>query len=835
MIRALAFFGAFNPITIAHLNMAYKAYRKLNYDKVILVPSKHSYIAEVQNKKYVFSDFKRLTLLNDVAKSKDWLEICDYEINNDYQPKTYETLKYLSTKYQVELLVGSDKILEFEEKWVNTDKIFKEFGVVVIERNGDDVLKIINNNHYLKEYRSCFKVIHRDDYYHDISSSKLRSYILNDELLEAEKLLPNEINYLLKEHKMKNTFIKVAVVNNASKISNVEYNTLKIIDIINHHDDSIMVFPELSLTGYSCADLFNHDFLIEQALKSLIKLKAVSLKHPGRVFIVGLPYRYNHNLYNCAAIINEGKIVALVPKNNIPNYDEFYEGRYFKSGQDLEDVFVEIDGEAVFFGNNVIIRDKTKQILLGVEICEDLWSLNRVSDRHRLNGANIIANLSASNETVNKYEVRRSLVQNQSYGCCYMYASSGSDESSTDLVFSGHLMLSKDGKMVKEKLFSNPDEVLSTIIDLASFKYYHQSFDNKATYLEININLLGNEAEISVDKLKTLLKNNYQVDRMPFIFNEKKEALCLKTIHLQARGLATRLNKTGIKKVVIGVSGGLDSTLALLVCDEAKKLIPELKIIAYTMPKKGNTSSTTLKNAVALMDILADEKHTIEIEDQLNLHLKELNHTHDVFDVTYENAQARIRTLILMDAANMYNALVIGTGDMSELALGFCTYNGDHMSMYAVNASIPKTLIPSLCKSYANNKSNKLLSVIEAICNTPISPELIPNINDKIAQKTEEKIGKYELNDFFMYYFLKYNYSPKKMLLLAMLAFDDLDKETIKKAEINFLKRFFSQQFKRSCMPDGPKVLDLSLSPRGDLRMSSDSDVLMWLDDLILA
>ncbi len=647
---------------------------------------------------------------------------------------------------------------------------------------------------------------------------------------------------------MRNRMIKAGAAVPSLKVGDVSYNVSEIIRLIDQAKDcGLLVFPELCITGYTCADLFNQDLLLKQAEEGLKNIVSASTKRKGMTIVVGLPLRYENALYNTAAIVSEGAIAGIVPKINIPSYSEFYELRWFTSGKDVIGREVTIAGQTVPFGIDILAGDAKSGAVIGIDVCEDLWVPDRPSTHACLAGANLIANLSASDEVIGKADYRRNLVLHQSADCyCgYVYASAGPDESSTDLVFSGHSMIASNGKMLKEMIYAERPAVVTGIIDLEPLEYnrIHQNTfvtesDDWYRKVPVSIKPLGGY-EVTVDQLvKHLRKEQYTVDRMPFVPKDDKELAqrCARILEIQANGLATRVRATGIKNLIIGISGGLDSTLALLVCNEARKLVKGIRIIAYTMPNKGNTSDRTYKNAMDLMKCLKAEIREIEIGKPVKEHLIALGHGGDYKgdgDTTYENAQARMRTYILMDAANMENGLVVGTGDLSELALGWCTYNGDHMSMYGVNGSVPKTLVQYICRAYALTCGDKKLKdVLLDIVGTPISPELTPNKKGVIAQKTEEKIGKYDLNDFFLYYVMRWGFMPEKILTLAMLAYDDLDKEAIRTALQRFYNRFFHQQFKRSCLPDGPKVGTVTLSPRGDWRMPSDASVSLWLENL---
>lgn len=634
---------------------------------------------------------------------------------------------------------------------------------------------------------------------------------------------------------MLNRFLKVSSITPKIKVSNVAFNTRNIEELyLKHLDSSIVLTPELSLTGYTCQDLFFQKELLVDVVASLLHLKEIV---KDNLLVVGAPLKKGNSLYNCAVFLNDGRIIGVIPKSAIPNYGEFYEARWFASGKDIEGDSIEIGPDSVPFGTDLLFFDRQSGATIGAEICEDLWVMDKPSTRACLNGANIILNLSASDEIIGKKEYRRDLVKMQSSTCycAYLYCSSGDDESSQDLVFSGHNIIAENGTILRESIYADTPNVVSAILDLDKIDYnrIHQStlVNEDDHYRRIPLSLTSIFTDDVSKDASTLIKADYPVSRFPFVPTDdvERRERCLEILSIQAHGLATRVKNSGIHKLVIGVSGGLDSTLALLVAAEAKKIVPEIQIIGITMPLEGNTTSLTYHNALSLMKELGVESREISIRDTLSAHLKSIGHPLDYEgekDVTYENAQARIRTLILMDVSNREGGLVVGTGDLSELALGWCTYNGDHMSMYGVNCSVPKTLVQYLVKIYAETlASEELRKVLLSVVATPISPELTPNKNDRIVQKTEDKIGKYDLNDFFLFYTLRYGFLPRKIITLALVAYKELSKEEIKKAFERFIRRFYSQQFKRSCLPDGVKVGSVSLSPRGDFRMSSDTDV----------
>ncbi len=632
------------------------------------------------------------------------------------------------------------------------------------------------------------------------------------------------------------------------KLADPSFNAESVIRMLSTvTEGGLVVFPELSLTGYTCADLFGSDLLLDQAESAMFKVAAATRDRPGLTAVIGVPIRDSNCLYNCAAVISAGKVRALIPKSYNPAYSEFYEKRWFTSGRDVKGRILVLHGEEIPFGVDLLAEDRDTGAVIGAEICEDLWVPDKPSTHASLAGANIICNPSASDELIGKEEYRRALVAQQSGSCycAYVYSSAGVDESSTDLVFSGHVLIAQNGNVLKEEIFPSRPSLHETVIDIGVIMHerrHQDTFENLGvdTYRRVSTEIApvgGLDTGIS-ELAEALSACGYHVKKNPFIPADNGEAgiRCRKILRIQANGLATRVRATGIRNLIIGISGGLDSTLALLVCAEARKLVPEIRIIAYTMPKEGNTSGRTYFNAKELMRLLADECHEIPIGKGVSSHLIQIGHPGEYLgdgDITYENAQARMRTYILMDSANMNKGLVIGTGDLSELALGWCTYNGDHMSMYAVNASVPKTLVRYICRSYAETcGSSELEDVILSVCDTPITPELIPNTGEQIAQKTEDKIGKYDLNDFFLFYTLRYGFAPSKTAAFAICAYPELKEEEIIVSAKRFFSRFFSQQYKRSCLPDGPKVGSVNLSPRGDWRMPSDASCGLWIDDL---
>lgn len=642
---------------------------------------------------------------------------------------------------------------------------------------------------------------------------------------------------------MKYGFLRVACVSPELKVADCRFNSEKIIEsVINLSREkvSIIVFPELCITGYTCGDLFFQKALTDSALTEL-KIIAEKTKDIKSLFFVGLPLCLEEGIFNCAVAISGGKILAFIPKTFLPNYGEFYERRQFTPfSRNMKTKFINLDDDLmnIPFGTDILISDKKNPLIkIGVEICEDLWVPISPSVRHCLNGASIIANLSSGNEIIGKASYRRMLIKSHSAKniCAYLYANSGHDESSQDMIFASHNLICENGSLLKEsKLFSN--ETIITDIDtekLLQERRKTTSFSYSVDNIEHNSEYLVVSSDFIIANDEKLLRF---VDSHPFVPSYKQERFdrCEEVISLQAEGLAKRIRHINLKSAVIGLSGGLDSTLALLVTERAFDLckIDRKQIFAITMPCFG-TTGRTYNNACILAKESGATLKEIQISKSVIQHLSDIGHSIDNHDVTYENAQARERTQVLMDYANKVNGIVIGTGDLSELALGWCTYNGDHMSMYGVNNSVPKTLVRYLVEWFSDEVSNiKIKDVLIDILNTPVSPELLPPTDGKIAQVTEDIVGPYELHDFFLYYLLRYGYSPKKILYLAENASFSYDRQTILKWLRIFYKRFFSQQFKRSCMPDGVKIGTVNLSPRGDWRMPSDASANIWLAEL---
>ncbi len=644
---------------------------------------------------------------------------------------------------------------------------------------------------------------------------------------------PGPCIYLIEVYKMKDGFIKVAVATPKIKVADPAYNTeeiLKIIDETEKNGASILVFSELTISGYTCGDLFLQQPLLTECKNQLLRIVKAT-ENKSMLVVVGCPIVIKQKLYNCAVVISDGSILGIVPKTHLPNYSEFYELRHFTSGEGLEEDlwFGEEFGYVNVAVNQLFKCKEIPELVVACEICEDLWVPLPPSTYHAMAGATVICNPSASVETTTKESYRRSLVSNQSARllAAYIYADAGEGESTQDVVYSGHHLICENGSVLAEaKRFTN--EIIYADIDvqkLAAERRKMTSFPGGQTddYFEQEFSLEVKENKIT----RTFPKAPFVPDNQ-----DERDKRCDEILSLQSMGLKKRLEHTNCKHAVVGISGGLDSTLAVLVTARAFDLldIPRENLICVTMPCFG-TTDRTYQNAVSLIKELGATLKEVRIEKAVRQHFADIGHDENNHDVTYENSQARERTQILMDMANQYNGMVIGTGDMSELALGWATYNGDHMSMYAVNCSVPKTLVRYLVLYYAETTDNKKLSeVLMDVLDTPVSPELLPPVDGVISQKTEDLVGPYELHDFFLYYMLRFGFPKSKLYRMAKLTFDGVyDDETIKKWLDKFYWRFFSQQFKRSCLPDGPKVGSVAVSPRGDLRMPSDASPTAWI------
>lgn len=621
-------------------------------------------------------------------------------------------------------------------------------------------------------------------------------------------------------------FLRAAAASLKLKPADPEFNKNEIIRAIDEavkNETRLLVTPELSVTGYTCADLFFNKTLYNSAMSALVEI-AEYTNGKNIAVLVGVPVEYKNSLYNCAAVLVNGVVAGLVPKIHIANYNEFYEKRWFASGADFKTA-----QDIEFCGFNTKIGPQLFDLgdgaILGVELCEDLWVPCPPSGELSLSGANIIANLSASDEYASKAQYRRELVSNQSARCIcgYVYAGASVFESTTDLLFGGALFAAENGTVLAEgERFQRKTNIIYADIDVEkinTLRVKNMSFENNSQQVEI--------LDAKVENNSNDLKFRY-VDAHPFVpdNDDKRRERCREIFSIQAGALAKRLEHVGSTGAVVGISGGLDSTLALLVCTKAMSLLGKENsdILGVTMPGFG-TTGRTYNNALKLMNCLGVTVRKVDIKEACMLHMRDIEHDADIHDITYENTQARERTQVLFDLANKHGKLLVGTGDLSELAMGWCTYNGDHMSMYGVNASVPKTLVRYLVDYVASVSEKDTADVLYDILDTPVSPELLPpDENGNIAQKTEENIGPYELHDFFLYNFIRFGFSKEKLIRLAVKAFDEkYSEDTVEKWADVFIKRFFISQFKRSCVPDSPKVGSVSLSPRGDWRMPSDA------------
>lgn len=636
---------------------------------------------------------------------------------------------------------------------------------------------------------------------------------------------------------MNNSFITVAAAIPAVKVADCDYNIEQIIAQVTEAEEKgveIIVFPELCVTGYTCQDLFRQSTLLENVELSVVRLLG-HMRKMNVIAIIGVPVIVGDLLLNCAAVIQKGSILAMIPKTYLPNYNEFYEKRWFASLQDLRETQIRYAGNKITITPEPLLVRTSENVLFGVEICEDVWAPAPPSNRLALSGADLIFNLSASDELVGKHDYLKGLLAQQSARTItgYIYSGSGFGESTQDVVYGGNAMIYENGVLLEEAdRFSLEPQMMIGQIDIERLRSERRT---NSTYVNAQ---RGNNA-IIVDALPTdsipftLIR---KIDPHPFIpAASDMQRSCEEIINIQSCGLAKRVIHTNSKNLVVGISGGLDSTLALLICVNTFDMLhlDRKGIIGVTMPGFG-TTDRTYQNALTLMKNLGITIKEINIAKAVNQHFEDIGHDPKIHDVTYENSQARERTQILMDLTNQIGGFVVGTGDLSELALGWATYNGDHMSMYGVNGSVPKTLIRYLVRYIAEYKMDEATkAVLLDIIDTPISPELIPgDEKGNINQKTEDLVGPYELHDFYLYYFLRFGFSPRKIFFLAQHAFKGMyDDATIKKWLSTFFRRFFNQQFKRSCLPDGPKVGSVSLSPRGDWRMPSDAVSRLWLKE----
>ena len=633
---------------------------------------------------------------------------------------------------------------------------------------------------------------------------------------------------------MKNGFVKVAAATPDIRVADVEFNTQNIINAMEEAQKNgakILVFPELCVTGYTCSDLFDHSVLLKASRKALLEI-AENTNDKDMLVFVGAPLEVNGKLYNVAAAMNQGEIIGFTTKTFLPNYGEFYEMRQFTPGpQTVREITFE--GKKIPFGPQILFQaEGMEELVVAAEICEDVWSPIPPSIQAALEGATVIVNCSASDETIGKDTYRRALISGQSARLIsgYIYANAGEGESTTDLVFGGHNIIAENGTILKESS-RYVNEIIYSELDLQRITGERRK---NTTFQPLDEETLV-RVPFTIEETKTFLTRTFP--KKPFVPSDEQTRAqrCEEILTIQAMGLKKRLAHTNARTAVVGISGGLDSTLALLVTARAFDMLGRDKkdIIAVTMPCFG-TTDRTYQNACEMSKKVGATLIEVPIADAVNVHFRDIGHDPEDHSVTYENCQARERTQVLMDIANKTWGMVIGTGDLSELALGWATYNGDHMSMYGVNASVPKTLVRHLVKYAADDtKDEALKKVLYDVLDTPVSPELLPPKDGDIAQKTEDLVGPYELHDFFLYFMLRFGYEPSKIFRIACMTFDgEYDKETIFKWLETFCRRFFSQQFKRSCLPDGPKVGTVALSPRGDWRMPSDACVAVWMKDL---
>ena len=633
---------------------------------------------------------------------------------------------------------------------------------------------------------------------------------------------------------MKNGFVKVAAATPDIRVADVEFNTQNIINAMEEAQKNgakILVFPELCVTGYTCSDLFDHSVLLKASRKALLEI-AENTNDKDMLVFVGAPLEVNGKLYNVAAAMNQGEIIGFTTKTFLPNYGEFYEMRQFTPGpQTVREITFE--GKKIPFGPQILFQaEGMEELVVAAEICEDVWSPIPPSIQAALEGATVIVNCSASDETIGKDTYRRALISGQSARLIsgYIYANAGEGESTTDLVFGGHNIIAENGTVLKESS-RYVNEIIYSELDLQRITGERRK---NTTFQPLDEETLV-RVPFTVEETKTFLTRTFP--KKPFVPSDEQTRAqrCEEILTIQAMGLKKRLAHTNARTAVVGISGGLDSTLALLVTARAFDMLGRDKkdIIAVTMPCFG-TTDRTYQNACEMSKKVGATLIEVPIADAVNIHFRDIGHDPEDHSVTYENCQARERTQVLMDIANKTWGMVIGTGDLSELALGWATYNGDHMSMYGVNASVPKTLVRHLVKYAADDTTDEALkNVLYDVLDTPVSPELLPPKDGDIAQKTEDLVGPYELHDFFLYFMLRFGYEPSKIFRIACMTFDgEYDKETIFKWLETFCRRFFSQQFKRSCLPDGPKVGTVALSPRGDWRMPSDACVAVWMRDL---
>lgn len=799
----ILFGGSFNPITKAHIEIIKLLKEKYKPENIIVMPVGDNYTWKS------FANFNhRINMINLV---KDNFIVSDFEQKNEKYLGTKYTLDELSKTYKdLYFCMGADNILKLDE-WINYENLLKEYNFIVFNRKGFDINKIIDSKY--KKYKDHFHILELD---FDISSSKIRTDVdkyksyLDDKVYDYIK----KNSLYRRSHMFNNNFLKVCAITPKLEVGNPKYNIEEIKNTLKDCKASIAVFPELCVTGYTCQDLFFQNELLKDAYETLKDF--INNNTFEGIVLLGAPFEMNGSLYNCAYVIQKNRLLGIVPKRSLPNNKEYYEKRWFKSSLNNELKSVIFDTYEVPFGN-IIFKDIEHNLNFAVEICEDMWASVTPSNILSQYGANIILNLSASNETLGKSMIRTNTVLENSRRNCgaYVYASAGALESTSDTVYSGHNIIASCGQLICEtENFSVDSEIVYGDIDLSEINFKRRMNTNLHDDFKLNF-----DYQIVLFNLSETEDYDFEnkIDITPFVPKKNEYQSFEKIANIQEYALYKRMLHTHAKTLVIGVSGGLDSTLALLVAAKSfEKLGKDPKdIIAVTMPGFA-TSKRTKSNACKLMEAIGCTILEKPINKLATDTFKLIDHNMEIHDVTYENVQARVRTLILMNIANKNNGLVLGTGDLSELALGWCTYNGDQMSMYGINAGVPKTLVRFMIKYYALTKFNNIEKVLLDIIDTPISPEL----SDQ-SQKTEDAIGKYEINDFILNRYLSCGDDKNRIEFLLKKAFD-LNNIEAKNACDNFFKRFFQQQFKRQALPDGPKVLDISLAPRSDYRMPSD-------------
>lgn len=793
--------GSFNPVTKAHLEIIKLLKEKFNPENVIVMPVGDNYTWK--NMTNFIDRYNMLKLVDDN------FIISDFEQKNTNYKGSYYMLNEMSKEYDdLYFCIGADNLNDFD-KWINYEKILENYNIVVFSRPNFNAFEVINKKYF--KYKNKFHIL---DLNINISSSEIRKNVEKNkddldsrvyEYIKTHSLYRRDIMFY-------NGFLRVCAISPKLEVGNPKFNINEIISCLNGLEASVAVFPELCVTGYTCQDLFFQESLLKdsrEALKYFLKEN----NYKGLV-LLGAPFEINGSLFNCAYVIKGHKLLGIVPKRSLPNNKEYYEKRWFKSSLNMDLNSVIFDDQEVPFGN-IIFKDIEHELNIGVEICEDMWASVCPGNILSQYGANVILNLSASNETLGKSDIRRNAVLENSRRNCgaYVYASASVNESTSDTVYSGHNIIASLGKIVSEEESFNVDsEILYGDIDLGEINFKRRM--NTNLHDDFNLNFKYTIVKFSLDTTDDYIFIE-SPNKYPFVPCDKLDGMRISNI--QELGLYKRMTHTKSKTLVIGVSGGLDSTLALLVaCQTFKRLGKDLKdIIAITMPGFA-TSDRTKNNAILLMEHLGVTILERPIDNICIETFKSIDQDINVHDVTYENVQARVRTLILMNVANKTNGIVLGTGDLSELALGWCTYNGDQMSMYGINAGLPKTLVRYMIEYYANTKYSDVANILFDIIDTPISPEL----SDK-GQKTEDSIGKYEINDFILNRFLSCGDDKKRIVFLLTKTFN-ISYLDANNAVDKFFKRFYTQQFKRQALPDGPKVLDISLAPRSDFRMPSD-------------